>query len=181
MAPPHGVTAAGHEVASQAAARVLSMTVGSGMARLIAETAAYRLSGPRLQNTDGDPMVLVKATLTVDDLDAVTGRLASYPDIVPDEETPGGSPGGAAHSPRPSASPPGRVSRSGLSPPGTAATVQAFLAEQRRRVGRAACRRRRSAVLQPGQPAGLRPRWLCPRAGGDIPARFAGAAGPRTA
>ena len=60
--PPHGVTAAGHEAASQAVARVLSMIVGSGMARLIAETAAYRLSGPRLQNTDGDPMVLVKAT-----------------------------------------------------------------------------------------------------------------------
>jgi hypothetical protein len=66
------------------------MIVGSGMARLIAETAAYRLSGPRLQNTDGDPMVLVKATLAVDDLDAVTGRLAEHPDILPDEEAPGG-------------------------------------------------------------------------------------------
>jgi hypothetical protein len=52
--------------------------------------AAYRLIGPRLQNTDGDPMVLVKATLAVDDLDAVTGQLAEHPDFVPDEETPGG-------------------------------------------------------------------------------------------
>jgi len=69
MAPPHGVTAARHEAASPEVARVLNMIVGSGMARLIAETAAYRLSGPRLQNTDGDPMVLVKATLAVDDLD----------------------------------------------------------------------------------------------------------------
>jgi hypothetical protein len=66
------------------------MIVGSGMARLIAETAAYRLSGPRLQNTDGDPMVLVKATLAVDDLDTVTGRLAEHPDILHDEEAPGG-------------------------------------------------------------------------------------------
>jgi hypothetical protein len=90
MAPPHGVPAAGHEAASPEVARVLSMIVGSGMARLIAETAAYRLSGPRLQNTDGDPMVLVKATLAVDDLDAVTGRLAEHPDIGPDEEAPGG-------------------------------------------------------------------------------------------
>jgi len=111
------VTAAGHEAASQAVARVLSVIAGSGMARLIAETAAYRLSGPRLLNTDGDPMVLVKATLAIDDLDAVTGRLASHPDIVPDEETPGGFTWWGPHSPRPSASPPGRVSRSGLSPP----------------------------------------------------------------
>lgn len=90
MAPPHGVTAAGHEAASPAVARLLSMIVGSGMARLIAETAAYRLSGPRLQNTDGDAMVVVKATLAVDDLDAVIGQLAGHPDIGPDEETPGG-------------------------------------------------------------------------------------------
>ena len=89
-APPHGVTAAGHQAASPQVARVLSMIVGSGLARLIAEVAAYRLSSPQLQNTDGDPMVLVKATLAVDDLDAVTGRLAGHPDIVPDEETPGG-------------------------------------------------------------------------------------------
>ena len=65
--------------------------------------------------------------------------------------------------------------------PGTAATGQGFPAERRRRAGRAACQRRRSAVLQSRQPAGLRPGWLCLRAGGDIPARFAGAAGPRTA
>jgi hypothetical protein len=90
MAPPHGVTANGHEAAPPDVARVLSMIVGSGLARLIAEVAAYRLSGPRLLNTDGDPMVLVKATLAVDDLDAVTGRLSGHPDIVPDEETPGG-------------------------------------------------------------------------------------------
>jgi hypothetical protein len=89
-APPHGVTAAGHESASPEVARVLSMIVGSGLARLIAEVAAHRLSGPRLQNTDGDPIVLVKATLAVDDLDAVTGRLARHPDIGPDQETTGG-------------------------------------------------------------------------------------------
>jgi hypothetical protein len=90
MAPPHGVTAAERQAASPAVARVLSMIVGSGLARLIAEVAAYRLSGPQLQNTDGDPMVLVKATLAVDDLDAVTGRLSEHPDIRADEETPGG-------------------------------------------------------------------------------------------
>ena len=90
MAPPHGVTAAEHQAASPAVARVLSMIVGSGLARLIAEVAAYRLSSPRLQNTDGDPMVLVKATLAVNDLDAVTGRLSEHPDIRPDEEIPGG-------------------------------------------------------------------------------------------
>lgn len=90
MAPPHGVTATGHEAAPPDAARVLSMIVGAGLARLTAEVAAHRLSGPRLQNTDGDPMVLVKATLAVDDLDAVTDRLSGHPDILPDEETPGG-------------------------------------------------------------------------------------------
>ena len=63
------------------------MIVGSGLARLIAEAAAHRLSGPRLQNTDGDPMALVKATLAVDDLDAVTVWLAEHPDIQPDEES----------------------------------------------------------------------------------------------
>jgi hypothetical protein len=89
-APPHGVTAAEQEAAPLDVARVLSMIVGSGLARLIAEVADHRLSGPRLQNTDGDPMVLVKATLAVDDLDAVTGRLAGHSDIGPDEETPGG-------------------------------------------------------------------------------------------
>ena len=60
--------------------------------------------------------------------------------------------------------------------PGTAATGQVFPAERRRRADRAACQRRRSAVLQSRQPAGLRPGWLCLRAGGDIPARFVGAA-----
>ena len=117
MAPPHGVTGAGHEAASQAMARVLSMIVGSGMARLIAETAAYRLSGPRLLNTDGDPIVLVKATLAVDDLDAVTGRLASYPDIVPDEETPGGFTWWGRALIEAEGEPSGRMSRSGLSLP----------------------------------------------------------------
>lgn len=90
MAPPHGVTATGHEAAPPDVARVLSMIVGSGLARLIADVAAHRLSGPRMQNTDGDPMILVKATLAVDDLDVVTGRLSGHPDILPDEETSGG-------------------------------------------------------------------------------------------
>jgi hypothetical protein len=89
-ARPHGVIAAARNPAPPPAARLLNMITGSALARLIAEVAAYRLGGPRLHNTDGDPMILVNATLAVDDLDTVTLRLAAHPDIAPDEETPGG-------------------------------------------------------------------------------------------
>jgi hypothetical protein len=89
-APPHGVTATERDAAPLPVARVLNMITGSGLARLIAEVAACRLAGPRLHNTDGDPLILVKATLAAGDPDAVAAKLASHPDIQPDDEEPGG-------------------------------------------------------------------------------------------
>lgn len=83
-------------------------------------------------------MVLVKATLAIDDLDAVTGRLASHPDIVPDEETPGGFAWWGRALIEAEGEPSGRMSRSGLSPPAQPLRSRPFwlskegeLAEQR--------------------------------------------------
>jgi hypothetical protein len=83
---PLGVLAARSEPAPPEVADLVGKVIGSGMPRLVAFVNEIRDAAPRLQNTDRDPLCLVKATVRVGDTSAARRALAEHPDIEADAD-----------------------------------------------------------------------------------------------
>ncbi len=81
LGQPHGVFASVSEPSSPEVARFTSMVIGSGIPQLLAYLAEMRNAQPKLVNTDKHPTVLIKATVAVNDVAAVTARLAEHPEF----------------------------------------------------------------------------------------------------
>lgn len=84
---PYGVLASVSEPSSPEVARFVSMVIGSGIPQLLAYLATARAAQPKLVNTDKHPMVLINATVAVDDIAGVTTRLAQHPEFEVEDGT----------------------------------------------------------------------------------------------
>jgi hypothetical protein len=80
-AAPHNVYAYEQEPASPAVAALISTVTGVMLSRLVGEVHASRARPPSLQNTDGDPLCMIKARVAVRDAADVMARLAAHPDF----------------------------------------------------------------------------------------------------
>jgi hypothetical protein len=78
---PFGVLVARTEPAPPEVADLMGKVIGGGLPQLVAMVHEMRDAAPRLTNTDGDPLCLVKATVRVSDAEATADRLAAHPDI----------------------------------------------------------------------------------------------------
>ncbi|MGQ0464783.1 MAG: hypothetical protein ACT4QG_05625 [Sporichthyaceae bacterium] len=84
-AEPHGVFAEIDDPAGPAETHLTSTVLGSLLPTLHAHVQAVRTAPPRLTNTDGDPLCLIKARIAVRSPDLLAPRLAAHPDIEPGE------------------------------------------------------------------------------------------------
>lgn len=78
-AEPYGVRWELEEPAGEQYARFASTVTAALMTELAVHVTRYRATPPRLQNTDGDPMLLIDAAVTV--AGDVTERLLAHPDF----------------------------------------------------------------------------------------------------
>lgn len=78
---PFGVLVHVSEPAPVEVADLYSKVVSGGLAGLIGEVRAWRASGPKLANTDGDPLCLITAFVEVADPAAVVAALTASPDF----------------------------------------------------------------------------------------------------
>jgi hypothetical protein len=81
---PYGIQVNETEPASPQVADLLGRVVGSGMPHLVEMVQAARDAAPRLVNTDGDRICLVKATVALHDPSAAFAALVEHPDIEAD-------------------------------------------------------------------------------------------------
>jgi hypothetical protein len=68
-----------------AEADLTSKVVGAGLARVVGIVEGRRRQGPKLANTDGDPLELIRATFSAPEPLAVRKRLLVNPDFEPDD------------------------------------------------------------------------------------------------
>jgi hypothetical protein len=90
-AQPHGVLIDLSEPASPEVTRFIGMITAAVLARIAVEVHDHRVAPPALSNTDGDPMCLITARITVRDAgngggaagggEAIARRLAGHPDF----------------------------------------------------------------------------------------------------
>jgi hypothetical protein len=85
-APPHGVLADTAEPSPMFLSRILHTIVTMLVTDMVLEVAAYRSAGPALRNTDGDPLVMVRAAVAIDDPDTMVARLMAHQDITVDPD-----------------------------------------------------------------------------------------------
>ena len=78
---PRGVLAAVSEPAPPELADRLAQVLGAGIPQLVAELRAIRHAGPRLTNTDGDPLCIIKARIGVADPRHSARLLAAHLDV----------------------------------------------------------------------------------------------------
>ncbi len=81
----YGVLVASQEAESPEVTRLASSIAGNALPLLVAEVRDERNAGPRLCNTDGDPLCVVSAHLGVDDPAATARGLASHADVEEDD------------------------------------------------------------------------------------------------
>ena len=84
---PTGVLIAETEPAEPALADLQSRVIGAGMQHLLCALAELRAASPRMTNTDGDPLVLIEATVAVRDPQRTLAALAAHADFEADGDT----------------------------------------------------------------------------------------------
>jgi hypothetical protein len=80
-APPYGVLVAGQEPESAEVGDLAGKIAGSALPALVAEVLEGRNAGPRICNTDGDALCVIRARLGVDAPAATARRLAAHADV----------------------------------------------------------------------------------------------------
>jgi hypothetical protein len=85
-AEPHGVYADDQEPVSAGMAGLMGKVAGAMITRIAAEVHRYRATPPAIANTDGDPMCLITATISVGE--GTAGKLAARPDFDRDSDEP---------------------------------------------------------------------------------------------
>jgi hypothetical protein len=83
-AEPHGVYADDQEPVSAEMASLVGKVAGAMITRIAADVHRYRATPPAIANTDGDPMCLISATITVEE--GTAGKLAARPDFDRDSD-----------------------------------------------------------------------------------------------
>lgn len=83
---PYGALASELEPMAPEMADMSSKVVGGGLAEIALGAMAQRRARPQLQNTDGDPLCIVKAKLLTKDPVGVERSLADHPDIEREED-----------------------------------------------------------------------------------------------
>ncbi|WP_249010365.1 hypothetical protein [Conexibacter sp. DBS9H8] len=80
---PVGVLIDDYELAAPEVSDFQSKVIGAGLPTLIDLVAEMRSASPRLANTDGDPLVLIEATLATPDPAGALAALSGHPDFEP--------------------------------------------------------------------------------------------------
>jgi hypothetical protein len=89
QAEPHGVYAIREDPAPDYAVSLLSKVTGAMLRSIAVEVHAHRTTPPGLVNSDGDPMCLITARITVSDAEQAADRLARRTDFERDPGEPG--------------------------------------------------------------------------------------------